>query len=145
MRADSSVNDVFLGAHLGDLASNRWTSDPAVAAFVERRTIRSITDAFKGYAIDQLGVDHWTLPGLGRSGGAPFGGESHVVRFRFGFSGMAPRADVLIPVAAGRVAFSADARGRISSSFEPASSKFRLSADVDASERTASIKLGARF
>jgi hypothetical protein len=145
MTADSRVDDVFLGAHLGDLPSSRWTSDPSVASFVERRTIRSVADAFKGYAIEQLGIDRWSLSVMGRSGGAPLAGASHAVRIRFGFSGMAPRADLLIPVAAGRVAFSADARGRMSGSFEPASSRFRLAADVDVSERTAAVKLGARF
>jgi transposase InsO family protein len=145
MSADYRADGTFVGEHLGDRASTLWTSDPAVIDLVEKRTIRSIADAFKGYAVERLGIDRWSIPLMGRSGRTTPTGKSDGVRFHLGFSRLAPRADFLIPVAAGRVELSVDARGHVSTTFAPASSRFRLAADVDAAERTATVGLSARF
>lgn len=145
MSADPRADGTFVGTHLGDRGSTLWTSDPVVVDLVEKRTIRSITDAFKGYAIEQLGIDHWSLPIMGRSGRTTSTGEPRDVRLHLGFSRLAPRADLLIPVSAGRVELSVDTHGHVSTTFAPSASRFRLAADVDPSERTATVRLSARF
>jgi len=145
MAADPRGDDVFVTARFGAPASNLWTSDPAVVALVEKRTIRSIAAAFKGYAIEQLGIDRWSFPVRGGNGGATPTGQSRGVRFHLGFSRMAPRADLLVPVAAGRVALSVDARGDLRVTFDPNSSRFRLAADIDVPEHTATVRLRVQF
>jgi hypothetical protein len=67
------------------------------------------------------------------------------VRLHLGFSRLAPRADLLIPIAAGRVVVSADVRGHVRTTFEPKSSTLRLAADVDVPDHTATVRLGLQF
>ena len=145
MSADPSGNDPFIVAPLGDPASRLWANDPAVAARVEQRTLRSITNAFKAYVVQQLGIDHVSFPASGRGERASPTGGSRGVRFRVGFSRMAPRADVLIPVTTGRVALSVDARGDLRATFDPRSSRFRVAAEVDVPAHRATIGLGVKF
>jgi len=145
MPADAHSDDEAFGARLGDPASRRWTSDPAVVERVEKRTIRSIAAAFKGYVVEQVGIDHWTLPVTGRDGHTSLTGESRAVRFHFGFSRLAPRADLLIPVTAGRVALGVDARGAMRATFDASSSRLRVAADVDAPARVATVRLSVQF
>jgi hypothetical protein len=144
MSADHRVDDALFGAHLGDPASRLWTSDPAVVELVEKRTIRSITSAFKGYAIEQLGINRLSLRVIGRSRARP-ADDSGGVRFRLGFSRLAPRADLLIPVTSGRVVVSADVRGHIRTTFERAASRLTLAADLDVPDHTATVRLNVRF
>jgi hypothetical protein len=134
-------------ADLMNPSSNPVMTDPAALALVEKGAIRAITGALKLYAIEGLGIDRWSLRVTGRSGGSRLGpaDDSRGVRFHVGFSRLAPRADLLIPVAAGRVVLSADVRGHVRTTFEPGSSKLRLAADVDVPEHTATVRLGLQF
>jgi hypothetical protein len=144
MSADRLKDDAFVAARFGDPASRQWTSDPAVVELVEKRTIRSITHAFKGYAIEQLGINRWSLRVAGSSRAAP-ADDSRGVRFHLGFSRLAPRADLLIPVTSGRVVLSADARGRVRTTFERDSSRLQFAADLDVPARTATVRLRLQF
>jgi hypothetical protein len=121
--------------------------NPAAVDRVQKGTIRAIESAFKGYAIERLGIDRWSFPVVGGSGRgrAALADDSRGVRLHLGFSHLAPRADLLIPVTSGRLVVSADVRGRIGATFAPASSKLRLVADVDVPERTAAVSLRLRF
>ena len=138
-------DDLRVAANFGIPEATVWARDPATVALVEGHTIRSIGDAFKGYALEQLGIDRWSFPVAGRSGRAAVSGPPAGVRLRFGISRLAPRADLLIPAGAGRVALSVDAHGRFQASFEPVSSRIRFAADADVPARTATVGVSARF
>ena len=141
-------DDLWVGTNFGIPESTVWARDPATVSLVEGHTIRSIGDAFKGYALEQLGIDRWSFPvagRTGRSGHVAVSGPTSGVRLRFGVSHLAPRADLLIPTSAGRVALSVDARGRFQATFEPVSSRLRFAADADVPARTASVALSAQF
>jgi hypothetical protein len=132
---------------LANPMSTQLTQDPVAVARVEKRAIRVVEGALKSYAIERLGIDGWALSVM-RSGGrnhVALSRDPGTARFRLGFSSLAPRADVLIPVAVGRVVFSADMRGRIATTFDSTSSTFRLAANVDVTERTAAVSLSLRF
>jgi hypothetical protein len=134
-------------ADLRNPSSNPVMTDPAALALVEKGAIRAITGALKNYAIEGLGIDRWSLRlkgGSGHSRVAP-ADESRGVRFHLGFSRLAPRADLQIPVTAGRVVVSADVRGHLRATFEPNSSKLRLAADVDVPEHFATVRLSLQF
>jgi hypothetical protein len=127
--------------------STQPTQDPIAVARVEKRSIRVIQGALKSYAIERLGIDDWSLSMM-RSGGrnhVALSTDRGTARFRLGFSSRAPRADVLIPVAAGRVVFSADMRGRIATTFQSTSSRIRLAADIDVRGRRAAVGLNLQF
>ena len=132
-------------AELANPASRPWTKDAATAQHFENLGIRAIGDSLQRYAVERLGIDRWSLPLTGRSRGAGGVDEAPRVRFRLGFSHLAPRVDLLIPATAGRVAVSADARGRIGTTFEPISSTLRVAAEVDVRERTATVGMSVRF
>ena len=125
--------------------SRPWTGDPATVQRVQKLGVRAIGGALKRYAVERLGIDRWSFPATGRSEGAAVANDSPRLRFHLGFSHLAPRADLRIPVTVGRVVVSADARGRIGTTFEPASSRLRVAADVDVRERTATVALSTRF
>jgi hypothetical protein len=128
-------------------AANPWTRDAGTAQRVERDAIGATTSALKRYAIESLGIDKWSLP-LTRGNGIGLDAlktDSGGTRLRFGFSRMAPRAEVLIPVNAGRVAVSADALGRMGATFETPGSKLRVGASYDARARGGTFALGYRF
>jgi hypothetical protein len=127
--------------------SNFWAKDPITVQRVEGRSIRAVEQSLKGYAIERLGIERWSIPLFGHSRGnatAP-GGGAGTVKLRFGFSHLAPRADLLIPTTTGRVIVSADARGHVGTTFEPTTSKLRFTADVNVPERVATARLGVRF
>jgi len=134
-------------ADLMNPSSNPVMTDPASLQLVEKGAVRAVTGALKRYAVDGLGIDRWSLRVTGRSERnrvAP-DDDSRAVRFRLGFSRLAPRADLLIPVTTGRVVVSVDARGHMRTTFEPNSSKLRLAADVDVPEHTATVRLNWQF
>lgn len=127
--------------------SNRGTQDPGAAGRVETRAIRALAKGVKRYAIERLAADGFSLPVLlGRThDGAALPDDTRGARLHLGFSSLAPRADLLIPVNAGRVVVSADARLRVSTTFESAAFGFRLAASIDIPERTAVMGLNLRF
>ena len=103
--------------------------------------------ALKHYAIESLGLDAWSRPLFGAKGtglDAPKT-DSGGTRLRFGFSHLAPRAEFLIPVDAGHVSFSADAMGRLSTTFETPSSGFRVGASVDPRAHEGGFSLSCSF
>jgi hypothetical protein len=124
-----------------------WARDLVTVQRVEGRSIRAVERSLKGYVIERLGIERWSLPLFGGGGrnSTPPGREAGATKLRFGFSHMAPRADLLIPAGGGRVTVSADARGRLGTTFEPATSRLRIAADVDVPERTAVARLSVRF
>lgn len=134
-------------ADLTNPSSNPVMTDPAALELVEKRAIRAVTRALESYTIESLGIDRWSLRLTGRSGrsSAAPAADSRPVRFHLGFSRLAPRGDLLIPVTSGRVVLSADLRGHIRTTFEPNSSKLRLAADVDLPEQTATVRLSLQF
>jgi hypothetical protein len=128
-----------------DPASRPWPGDPAAVQRVQKLGIRAIGGALKRYAVVRLGIDRWSFPVTGRSEGTAVANGSPRMRLHFGFSHLAPRADLRIPVTAGRVVVSADARGRIGTTFETTSSRLQVAAAVDVRERTATATLNMRF
>jgi hypothetical protein len=126
-------------------ASRPWPGDPAAIQRVQKLGIRAIGGALKRYAVERLGIDRWSLPVTGRSEGNAVANDAPRVRFHLGFSHLAPRVDLRIPVTAGRVVVSADARGRIGTTFERTSSRLQVAADVDVRERAATVALSMRF
>jgi len=133
-----------------EFANAIWTPltrDPVDEARIQKLGIRAVQGGLKRYAIELLGVEAWSLPVIGRGvrDGATHANDSRGLRFRVGISRRAPRADVLIPVSAGRVVVSGDVRGRVATTFESTSSRFRLSAHIDVPERTAAVGWSLRF
>jgi hypothetical protein len=133
--------------------ANPWTKDNRTVTRIENDAISATQKALKAYVIQELGIDKWSLP-LTRGGGMTLGtgtgtGMGNVVsggtRLRFGFANLAPRAEVLIPVNAGRVAFSADARGRIATSFDSHAANFRVGFSFDAHEHSGVFSLSRSF
>jgi hypothetical protein len=127
--------------------ADRSTQDPAAASRVGTRALRALERGLKHYAIERLEAEGLTLQVLqGRSHrGATLPEDSRGARLQLGVSSLAPRADLLIPVDAGRVVVSADARLRLTTTFESAAFGFRLAAKIDVPARTAVIGLGLRF
>ena len=126
--------------------ANPWTKDPELVDRMERNAIRATKSALKRYAVDALGLDTWSIPlsggrgGVGRPGAGPSGPG-----LRFGFSHLTPRAELALPVAAGRVAISADVRGRVGASFRTSASDLRVGAAVDPVDHRATFDLTLRF
>ena len=147
-RMTSGLNgEVAAAAFYANPAANPWTRDNGTVQRIEKGAIRATTGALKRYAIESLGIDTWSLPlfGGGGSGLGALKTDSGGTRLRFGFSHLAPRAEVLIPSAHGRVAFSADARGRLGTSFESTSSNFRFGVSYDAPSHAGTFSLIRRF
>jgi autotransporter translocation and assembly factor TamB len=145
---DTRLKGEFQAAeHFTNPAANPWTKDDATVARVEKGAIRATKGALKRYAIESLGIDAWSLPLVrGKATGVDaLKTASGGTRLRFGFSHLAPRAEVLIPVKAGRVSFSADALGRMSTSFEMPDSRFRVGAAVDPRAHEGTFSLGLSF
>jgi hypothetical protein len=139
--------EVQAADHFANPAANPWTTDQGTVSRVERGAIRATKGAVKRYAIESLGIDSWSLPLSGGTGSGldALKTESGGTRLRFGFSHMAPRAEVLIPVNFGNVAVSADAAGRMGASFEMPSSSFRVGASVDPRAHEGSFAVSCRF
>ena len=124
-----------------------WTRDNEAVSRIEKGAIRATKSAVKRYAIESLGIDTWSVPLVGGrgSGLGAFKTDSGGARLRFGISHLAPRAEVLIPATHGRVAFSADVRGRLATSFESSSTNFRVGVSYDAPAHAGSFLLIRRF
>jgi len=138
------------GAAAADYASpvaNPWTRDREVVDRVQRDAARATKSALKRYAVQTFSLDTWFVPLSGGRGGAIVGrGEqTNGAGLRFGFSHRAPRAEVSLPVAAGRMALSADTRGRLGATFRTTASDLRVGAAVDPSEHRATFDLTLRF
>jgi hypothetical protein len=147
-RMDTGLNGEFQAAdHFANPAANPWTRDNRTVSRVEKSAIRATTGALKRYAIQSLGLDTWSVPLFGAKGTGleALKTDSGGARLRFGFSHLAPRAEVLFPVDAGHVAFSADAMGRLSTSFETPSSRFRVGASVDPRAHEGGFSLSCSF
>jgi hypothetical protein len=145
--ASRMSGEISAAAEIANPAANPWTRDDGTVTRVEKGAIRATTSALKKYAIESLGIDGWSLPlvrGAG-SGLDAFKSDSGGMRLRFGFAHMAPRAQVLIPVNAGRVAFSADLRGRLGATFDSEASNFSLGVSFDAASRAGTFSLSRRF
>ncbi len=127
--------------------SNRQTQDPAAVARVRTRALRALENGFKRYAIERLEAEGFTLPVLGgrRHHGAVQSDDTRGARLRLGVSSLAPRADLVIPVDAGRVVVSADARLRLTTTFTSVAFGFRVAAKIDVPARTAVVGLNLSF
>jgi hypothetical protein len=147
-RMTSRLNGEFQAAsYFASPTANPWTRDNGTVLRIEKEAIRATTSAVKRYAIESLGIDAWSLPLFGGNGtglGA-LKTASGGARLRFGFAHQAPRAEVLIPASHGRVTFSADARGRLATSFESSASNFRVGVAYDAPAHAGSFSLIRRF
>lgn len=147
-RMETGLKSEFQAAdHFANPAANPWTRDDGTVARVEKSAIRATKSAVKRYAIERLGIDAWSIPLVGGKGSGldALRTDSGGTRLRFGFAHLAPRAEVLIPVDAGRVSFSADAMGRVSTSFEAPSSRFRIGAAVDPRAHEGTFALSCSF
>jgi hypothetical protein len=140
-------SEAAAAAYFASPTANPWTQDNGTVSRIERGALHATTGAVKRYAIESLGIDTWSVPlfGGGGNGLNPLKTESGGTRLRFGFSHMAPRAEVLVPATHGRVAFSFDARGRLATSFESAASNFRVGVSVDPPAHAATFSLIRRF
>jgi hypothetical protein len=147
-RMDSRLDaEVSAAANFVNPAANPWTRDEQTVSRVQRSAIQATKGAVKRYAIESLGIDAWSLPLMGAKGTGldALRTDSGGTRLRFGFSHRAPRAEVLVPVSAGRVAFSADAMGRIGTSFETPNANLRFGATIDARAHEGTFGLTCRF
>jgi hypothetical protein len=147
-RMTSGLNgEASAAAYFASPTANPWTQDNGTVSRIERSAIHATTGAMKRYAIESLGIDTWSLPlfGGGGNGMHPLKTDSGGTRLRFGFSHLAPRAEVLIPATHGRVAFSFDARGRLATSFESSASNFRVGVSYDAPAHAGTFSLIRRF
>ena len=147
-RMDSRLSGEFDAAvRFANPSTNPWTRDDATVSRIQKHAIRATKGAVKRYAIEQLGLDAWSLPLLRGKGTGLYAlrTESGGPRLLFGFSHMAPRAEVLIPMASGRVGFSADALGRVGINFETPASSFRFGATIDPRDHSGSFGFISRF
>jgi len=127
--------------------ANPWMRNDETVLRVQKNAISATKRALKRYAIASLHIDTWSLPlfrGVS-SGSGPAGAAPRSAQLRFGFSHMAPRAEVLITAAHGRVALSADARGGVATSFESLESDVRFSLTYDVPAHAATFTLNRRF
>jgi hypothetical protein len=128
-------------------AANPWTRDDGTVARVGRTALRATKGAMKRYAIESLGINAWSVPLFGGTGTGmdALRTDSGGARLRFGFSHLAPRAEVLLPVDAGHVSLSADALGRVGATFETPSTNFRVGASVDPRGHDGTFTFSCRF
>jgi|WetSurMetagenome_2_1015567.scaffolds.fasta_scaffold271418_2 hypothetical protein len=147
-RLDRGLNhDSAAALDFTNRAANPWTRDVGAVSRFEKTTIRATTGAMKRYAIDQLGIEGWSLPLVGGSGSglAALRTDSGGTRLRFGFAHMAPRAEVLVPSTQGRFAVSLDARGRVGASYQANGSDLRIGTAIDPLAHDLTFGLTRRF
>jgi hypothetical protein len=147
-RMTSGLNqEVSAAAYFANPTASPWTRDNETVSRIEKGAIRATKSALKRYAIESMGIDAWSLPLVGGGGRGldALKTESGGARLRFGISHLAPRAEVLIPATHGRVAFSADARGRLATSFESTAANFRLGVSYDVPGHAGTFLLIRRF
>ena len=137
------------GAAAQEFASpvaNPWTRDREIVGRVEHNALRATKSALKRYAVDALGLDTWSIPLSGAKGGlAPSSAGPSGPGLRLGIAHLTPRAELQLPVASGRVAVSADVRGRVGASFRTSASDLRVGAAVDPVDHRATFDLTLRF
>jgi len=147
-RMDAGLNgEVEAAKHFTNPAANPWTKDDGTVTRVEQRAIHATKSAVKRYAMESLGLDAWSLPlmrGTG-TGLAALKTESGGPRLLFGFSHMAPRAEVLVPVNKGRVGISADLSGRMGVTFQTPASSLSFGCAVDPRDHSGTFGLTSRF
>ena len=142
------LENTLATADLRNPSSNPVATDPATLERVQKGATRAIKGALKTYAIEGIGINRWTIRLKNREGEqqqAPSPDQPGDVRLRFGVSHMAPRADLLFAVDAGRVVLGADARGNVRTIYEPKASRLRFAADYDVPGHVATVRLGMRF
>jgi hypothetical protein len=147
-RMDIGLNaEIQAAVFFANPTANPWTQDNGTVSRVERQAIHATKGALKNYAIDQLGINEWSVPLIGGSGSGvdALRTESGGTRLVFGFSHLAPRAEVLVPVNGGRVSFSADALGRVGTSYQMSESKLRFGASVDPRAHDGTFSLSCQF
>lgn len=148
-RMTSGLNhEVAAAAYYANPTASPWTRDNETVSRIEKGAIHATKSALKKYAVESMGIDAWSLPLFGGGGGRGLDSlktESGGTRLRFGISHLAPRAEVLIPATHGRVAFSADARGRLATSFESTAANFRLGVSYDVPGHAGTFLLIRRF
>jgi hypothetical protein len=139
--------EVAAAAYYVNPTASPWTQDNETISRIEKGAIRATKSALKNYAVESLGIDTWSVPlfGGGGRGLDALKTESGGTRLRFGISHLAPRAEILVPASHGRVAFSADARGRLATSFESTAANFRLGVSYDVPGHSATFLLIRRF
>ena len=147
-RLDSRLQGQFAQAlDYTNRAGNPWMQDHETVDRMERAAFRATKGAIKRYAVEQLGLDNWSVPlrGGGGQGLAAMRTESGGTRLRFGFAHRRPKAEMLIPVQSGRFAVSVDGRGNLGASFETNDWKFRINAGIEPSEHEATFGMVRRF
>jgi hypothetical protein len=147
-RMDSRLRgDIDAAVEFANPAANPWTRDDQTISRIEKNAIRATKQAVKRYALESLHVEAWSLPLFKRAtaGIGALGSDSEGARLRFGFAHRAPRAELLIPGAHGRVALSADAGGHFGTWFESTRSDVRLGFSYDVPEHAGTFSLIRRF
>ena len=142
------LENTLATADLRNPSSNPVATDPATLERVQKGATRAVKGALKTYAVEGLGINRWTIRLKNREGEQQQAGprdDTRDVRIRFGISHMAPRADLLIPIDAGRVVVGADARGNFRTIYEPKASRLRLATDYDVPGHRATVRVGVRF
>jgi len=141
------TGQVAAAAAYTDPSANPWTRDDKTVHRIEQSAIYAAKSSVKKYAIAAFRLDAWSIPlvGGGGAGVDALKTESGGTRLRFGISHLTPRADVMIPSARGNVVFSADVRGRVSTSFESHAYNFSLGASYDTPEHSGTFTLSRRF
>jgi hypothetical protein len=134
-------------AELTNPAANPWMRDEHTVTRIERGALYAATGALKQYAMHALQLDVLSIPVIGGNGigvgAAP--ADTGGTRLRFGISHLTPRADLLIPSAHGRVVVSADARGRVSTSFDAPATKLNIGVAYDPLAHSGEFSLCRRF
>jgi hypothetical protein len=147
-RLDQRLHDKSaLALDFTNRSANQWMHNPESVEQIEKSAIRATKSAIKRYAVEQLGLDNWSVPlkGGGGQGLDAMKTESGGTRLRLGFSHRRPRADVIVPSEAGRFVFSVDGRGNVGAAFETPTSNFRFHALIEPSEHQATFGLVRRF
>jgi hypothetical protein len=136
----------FAATEFANPATNPWMRDERTVGRVEKSAVGATTGALKEYAVHALGLDVWTQTVSHTAmAGTMLDPTTPGTRLRFSFAHMAPRADLIVPGAAGRFIVGVDARGRLGTSFDSPASKFSYGVTVDPLERAGTFTIGGRF
>jgi hypothetical protein len=140
-------NEIEAAIQFAAPGANPWTQDVGTVSRVEKEATRAAKGAIRNYAIEQLGLNAWSVPLFGASGSGvdALKTSSGGARLLFGFSHLAPRAEILVPCGAGQVSFSADATGRLGTSFQMPESRLRFGASYDPGAHDGTFSLSCRF
>jgi len=143
-RIDSELApDRHAALESADRAANPWLLDATAPQRIQREALRATEHALKQWALDRLNVQGLGFALAGH--GAPQSPLGEHTTVRFGFSQMAPRAEMLVPMTRGRFRFGADARGRLGTGFDTASGALRFGATLDPLRHGGTIALTTSF